>query len=1377
MSNRKPFAINSMHSSASGSSANTIANKSHVLAGVQDAYWSDDDNEDNECPLCLEEMDLSDINFKPCTCGYQICRFCWHHIKENLNGRCPACRRPYTDEGVQFKPISSEDQKRLTLQKKQRERERKDLEQLGRSREANMRIVQRNLVYVTGMGSKFASSDVLTALRSPEYFGKYGKINHLFLHKRVDPTTGTPVLGIYVTYARREDAARAIAAVDGTASPSGGNEVVRASYGTTKYCMSFLRNLPCSNPGCRDLHEWGDDKDSFTKEDLSTLKHMMKDTESRSRIVQSRSKTDEPDAPALPRSASWGQKGGTPVMTPASTTPLATSTSTNGRTARIPSSRGPKPNGTASKSLLESTPTSGPKTRADRKPPSSASSLPSSSRPSTPSSLPPKPSVEVTSTPLALQTTSSSKPDRTTSPTRHRKQKSAEKPVTTVRTAKDSPPRSTTATPTDVEASPVPTTARVQDLKQESLPPPSPASTAPDSLPSISTPPPQLPGPPGLGPPPASLPSSNQYQLSSQARALMDDMLNRRTSNPSDTVIVSPFPDFDRTLSSLVDGSFTFNLTSDPKVARSLQEEGIQIMTSSPTKSNLFDPFSSALSSAAPSPINPHFGHTFPPRPSSSFANSPISSVGEVDARMPRGLSYAGSFDPFAEGSHRDGSPAPSSASALDEDPVRRGSKFGFARRDSANVSAFGGSASNSPLRYNDNLPLPVATMFAGPSETAGSRSPLQSQPAGSWGFGNVPMAPPGLMLPTERPHVQYQSPQQHFASAAGPNLPQSLSFNQGQVAPHGLNDLTMDLRGLLLGDRTAESNLMHIHQQQMLANFDDPAIASMSMGPQFREAAFISGPPPGMTAPPMAFANQAPPPGLSNMDSLPNLGRRQSNNVPLVSPSAATNDTPASSSVDDTIKPNSPSISSPSVLSHSDFPSLPTSKPIAPKERPPLTLPNLQPNKLNAPSPNDSKPPLTIPIPQSAPLPVPRAMIPLPPKPSAETLEAASKQEARKPPTAAATSPRSPQSMRVIIPASVPPPAPASAVPPSPPTPPTLSKSAARKAKQKAASPIVPNASLPVVEQEAIVSRKTKKNKPIARPKPKKDNNKTAEPSIADESVAADSSQAGTRQASPVRETESESNSLDETIARFSALSQIVQDYYLENVAFFNEDCVDVSDPDMGYESLVRALSALSNGAPVNSLPVEAIDAAVSSFQQLLEMLSQTISDLLRLLPRLKWTDTASLDSMLKDMIRSGEFMEEDGLDASVAAAEAAYEPRSDDVNALTDALTKRARWMETQLFKLESLHHDVNSAAVRVVMYFSDRGWDQQGQLPRSGDALARFDAIGNVQVGDNSRKMTVQELELALAEAQRDEEVIEGQLRRSILSNKQLLAFSGH
>jgi CCR4-NOT transcription complex subunit 4 len=112
---------------------------------------------------------------------------------------------------------------------------------------------------------------LIPTLRSSEYFGQYGKITKILLVKRTPSGGGAPVVGLYITYHRREDAARAIAAVDGTVSPGGGRDIMRASYGTTKYCMSFLRSATCGDHGCMNLHEWGDEKDCFTKEDLTTL--------------------------------------------------------------------------------------------------------------------------------------------------------------------------------------------------------------------------------------------------------------------------------------------------------------------------------------------------------------------------------------------------------------------------------------------------------------------------------------------------------------------------------------------------------------------------------------------------------------------------------------------------------------------------------------------------------------------------------------------------------------------------------------------------------------------------------------------------------------------------------------------------------------------------------------------------------------------------------------------------------------------------------------------------------------------------------------------------------------------------------------------------
>lgn len=119
--------------------------KSHVLAGVQDAYWSDDEAVRLTLffPLCLSSSCLATAggrgmpsvsrgdghfrsqlqtlylwisgkraSFIAQDCPHlfsQICRFCWHHIKENLNKRCPACRRVYTDDAVEFKPIATQE--------------------------------------------------------------------------------------------------------------------------------------------------------------------------------------------------------------------------------------------------------------------------------------------------------------------------------------------------------------------------------------------------------------------------------------------------------------------------------------------------------------------------------------------------------------------------------------------------------------------------------------------------------------------------------------------------------------------------------------------------------------------------------------------------------------------------------------------------------------------------------------------------------------------------------------------------------------------------------------------------------------------------------------------------------------------------------------------------------------------------------------------------------------------------------------------------------------------------------------------------------------------------------------------------------------------
>jgi hypothetical protein len=129
-----------------------------------------------------------------------MCRFCWHHIKENMNGRCPACRTPYDSDNYEFTPpdpqeyvfsclclislfasLRGENQKKeryrvelllnqlfqfqcrlvkIEKQKKERDRLRKNQEANARKHLSNVRVIQRNLVYVTNLSVNTAREDV-----------------------------------------------------------------------------------------------------------------------------------------------------------------------------------------------------------------------------------------------------------------------------------------------------------------------------------------------------------------------------------------------------------------------------------------------------------------------------------------------------------------------------------------------------------------------------------------------------------------------------------------------------------------------------------------------------------------------------------------------------------------------------------------------------------------------------------------------------------------------------------------------------------------------------------------------------------------------------------------------------------------------------------------------------------------------------------------------------------------------------------------------------------------------------------------------------------------------------------------------------------------
>ncbi|KAL1544165.1 RING-type E3 ubiquitin transferase [Salvia divinorum] len=223
------------------------------------------------CPLCAEEMDLTDQQLKPCKCGYEICVWCWHHImdmaeKDETEGRCPACRTPYNKERIVGTTASCERLvSEMNGEKKPKSSKGKNKSSEGRKQLTNMRVIQRNLVYVVGLPMNLADEDLL---QCREYFGQYGKALKVSISRTATGAIqqfANSTCSVYITYSKEEEAVRCIQSVHGFVLDG---KPLRACFGTTKYCHSWLRNVLCSNPECLYLHEIGSQEDSFSKDEI-----------------------------------------------------------------------------------------------------------------------------------------------------------------------------------------------------------------------------------------------------------------------------------------------------------------------------------------------------------------------------------------------------------------------------------------------------------------------------------------------------------------------------------------------------------------------------------------------------------------------------------------------------------------------------------------------------------------------------------------------------------------------------------------------------------------------------------------------------------------------------------------------------------------------------------------------------------------------------------------------------------------------------------------------------------------------------------------------------------------------------------------------------
>ena len=132
------------------------------------------------------------------------------------------------------------------------------------------RIIQKNLVYLIGLSPHLVHIE--PQLTSYEYFGQYGKIVKLVINKnKIYNSNGPngPSYTCFVTYETEEESSLAILSLDSIIID---NHEIKANYGTTKYCLNFLKKWECNNKECIYLHKFADEKDIVSKEIMNTNK-------------------------------------------------------------------------------------------------------------------------------------------------------------------------------------------------------------------------------------------------------------------------------------------------------------------------------------------------------------------------------------------------------------------------------------------------------------------------------------------------------------------------------------------------------------------------------------------------------------------------------------------------------------------------------------------------------------------------------------------------------------------------------------------------------------------------------------------------------------------------------------------------------------------------------------------------------------------------------------------------------------------------------------------------------------------------------------------------------------------------------------------------
>ena len=143
-----------------------------------------------------------------------------------------------------------------------------------------LRIIKKNVIHIHNIPESMAIIDLL---ESKAYLGQYGKIIKLIVIYKANQENNKEEYSAYITYSNELEAALALLCVNSLIFEG---KIIRASFGTTKYCYCFLNNKICHKSNkCNFLHHFINDKNiifdnnnSFSyKEHLNLARKILND--------------------------------------------------------------------------------------------------------------------------------------------------------------------------------------------------------------------------------------------------------------------------------------------------------------------------------------------------------------------------------------------------------------------------------------------------------------------------------------------------------------------------------------------------------------------------------------------------------------------------------------------------------------------------------------------------------------------------------------------------------------------------------------------------------------------------------------------------------------------------------------------------------------------------------------------------------------------------------------------------------------------------------------------------------------------------------------------------------------------------------------------